>query len=154
MGKTSSLVKKLARDYPDINFQASNDTYWSSKEQSIYMDDQCDTYILLHELAHASLQHADHSSDAALLRMEQEAWQHAIEELAPRYGLTIPEDVVDDHLESYREWLHARSKCPHCSQTGVQTDQKKYRCIACSNEWHTNTAKRTELRRYATKKHL
>ena len=41
------------------------------------------------------------------------------------------EDFVQDKLDSYRDWLHAKSKCKQCGLTCYQTEDGKYHCPRC-----------------------
>ena len=41
------------------------------------------------------------------------------------------EDFVQEKLDTYRDWLHAKSKCKKCGLTGYQTKDGKYHCPRC-----------------------
>lgn len=152
MPKINSLVKTLSIAFPTLFFKESNDFRWSPNETTVYYfpdahnDATCD---LLHETAHGLLQHEGYERDIDLLKMERDAWTYAKHELAPRFDVKIDDDVVEDALDSYRDWLHARSLCPRCSQTGLQTDVSTYSCLGCDEFWQTNEARRCALRRYS-----
>jgi hypothetical protein len=79
--------------------------------------------------------------------MERAAWEKA-GELAPTYEVTIQPDLVEQQLDTYRDWLHDRSVCPNCEANGVQTDVNHYRCLTCDDTWRVNDARRCALRRY------
>lgn len=106
---------------------------------------------LLHEFGHALLGHEAYAHDIELIRMERDAWNQA-QELGAQYDIAIDEDLIEDALDTYRDWLHSRSLCPRCDATGVQTDSHTYQCVACSNVWRVNEARTCALRRYSTKK--
>ena len=106
---------------------------------------------LLHELGHALLKHTGYRYDIELLKMERAAWDKAIT-VASEYGVAIHEDVIEDALDSYRDWLHNRSLCPACGATGMQTAPGSYTCVACNTSWRVNEARTCALRRYRTKK--
>lgn len=151
MPKISSLANTLASAFPGLSFEVSDDFRWSPEEKVVYYctDEREDgASELLHETAHGLLQHAGYERDIDLLKMERDAWSYAAQELAPRFGINIEDDSVEDALDSYREWLHARSLCPHCSQTGIQTDTNTYSCLGCDESWYANEARRCALRRY------
>lgn len=151
MAKTSSLVAKLRRDYPKFSFSEAGDSYWAPSEQTVYLDlTEADEATILHETAHAVLGHQAFTRDIDLLRMEREAWTHAASVLAPQYGVTIDEETVESMLDTYRDWLHARSACPGCPMTGVQTNTAAYHCVGCGKDWRVNEARRCGLKRYAT----
>ncbi len=147
MPSTLLLIAKLQGDFPDIRFTAGDIFRWSPSEQTIYYSNVCDTASLIHELAHALLGHRDYLRDIDLLTMERDAWEYATTTLAERYGLQLDEDIVQDSVDTYRNWLHARSTCPSCRATGIQTATTLYACIACSAEWRVNEARSCALRR-------
>lgn len=149
MPSTTSLANNLQRKYPDFTFQASDEFHWSPQEKVIYYDQNSnDTASLLHELAHASLGHQTYIKDIALLEMERDAWHYAATTLGPTCATKIDDTTVQDALDTYRDWLHARSTCPGCKATGVQTKKNQYKCILCSRLWRVNDARICALRRY------
>lgn len=150
MAETNSLLVKLSRDYPKFTFQESEDFYWSYSKKTVYYADMGADFAeatLLHETAHGLLDHSGYDRDIKLVKMEREAWEHARNTLAPRYGIDINPETIEDMLDSYRDWLHARSTCPHCSMTGLQTDEQTYRCLGCDKAWRVNEARRCGLKR-------
>lgn len=152
MPSTPSLIKRLSADYPNFIFKRSSNFLWSHAEHTIYYDHSSDDYrFLFHELSHAVLNHTDYSRDIELMAMEREAWDKS-KELAKLYDRLIDDTFVQYNLDTYREWLHARSKCPKCSATGMQIKKNGYKCLACNNQWRVNEAKICALRRYSTKK--
>lgn len=106
---------------------------------------------LLHEFAHALLQHAEYAHDVELIRIERAAWDKALE-IAPDYSIVISEDIIESSLDSYRDWLHSRSLCPNCGATGIQTNPKNYHCPACAVTWQVNEARSCGLRRHIKKR--
>jgi hypothetical protein len=152
MPSTLSLLPKLQKDYSQFLFTPSNRFSWSPTKHTVFYDeaDTSNTGLLLHELAHGLLEHHDYSKDVELVAMESEAWDKALE-LAPQYGVKITDDAVQDNLDTYREWLHARSTCPRCEATGFQSGKSTYTCVACGHEWRVNEARICALRRYSTK---
>ncbi|HEV7952287.1 MAG TPA: ImmA/IrrE family metallo-endopeptidase [Candidatus Saccharimonadales bacterium] len=149
MPSTISLANKLQSDFTAYTFKASDEFRWSPQENIIFYDQNSDDIAsLLHELAHAALGHASFTKDITLIEMERDAWQYAITKLAPAYALTINDETVQDSLDTYRDWLHARSTCPHCKATGVQTKKNIYKCILCATKWRVNDARICALRRH------
>ena len=106
---------------------------------------------LLHEFGHALLNHREYTSDIELIRMERAAWDEAMK-IAAAQSITIEDDTVEDSLDTYRDWLHSRTLCPACAATGIQTERRTYRCLACGHTWRVNEARTCALRRYSTKK--
>lgn len=149
----SSIFKLITQDFSDLSFRSGPDFHWSADRQEIIHPDinqLSDIYQLLHEVGHAKLSHRSYNSDAELIDMELAAWKYATEKLAPRYGLPleIHDDIVQDSLDSYREWLHARSTCPGCTSVGAEKSPGEYICFACQASWRVNEAKTCQLRRY------
>ncbi len=152
MHSTASLVKRLAIDFPDIHFMVGGDFRWSAEESTIYYPDKSThAASLLHELAHSLLGHTDYSRDIQLLEMERDAWEYATVNLGPRYDTTVADTDVQHALDSYRDWVHARSSCPVCHATGYQTKKQRYSCAACGQPWRVNEARLCRLKRYSMK---
>lgn len=152
MVKTNSLVARLKKDFSGIRFEQSDDFYWSPNTSTVYftpVKSTEDKLTLLHEVAHALLGHNHFKRDIDLIRIERAAWDRVRDELAPNYDIHATEDDIEDMLDTYREWLHARSTCPHCSMTGIQTDGALYHCLGCGHDWRVNDARRCGLRRYS-----
>lgn len=147
------ILSKIKQDFPEIHFVSGDVFAWSPESMTI-------TYIpgsstdgtahLLHELAHALLKHSDYQRDINLIDMERSAWEYAVQKLAPRYNVDIAmtDDIVQNSLDSYREWLHARSSCPNCQAVGIENHKHQYRCLQCQSSWRVNEARNCELRRY------
>jgi hypothetical protein len=152
MPLTPSLLDKVTADVPDISFTPADDFLWSPAEKTIYYTSDGDTAdaLLLHELAHGLLDHHEYAQDVSLLTLEMHAWEKA-RELAVQYGVPLNEDDIQDHLDTYRDWLHARSTCPECEATGYEEKPRHYRCIACTHSWRVNEARTCGLKRYTTK---
>ena len=153
MPSTHSLLPRLQRDFPEVTFTAGNRFAWSPDTNTVFYDtsDLGNTGILLHELAHGILHHREYSKDVELLTIEAAAWDKALE-IAQPYDVEITNDMVQDNLDTYREWLHARSTCPQCEATGYQTGKDAYACIACSHSWRVNEARICGLKRYSSEK--
>lgn len=143
------LLDQLEADFPAINFVTDEANHWNFKQQTIfYNPDQPQAeLLLLHEVGHMLLEHQDYRFDAELIKFEVDAWEQVRTTLASKYGYVVDEDLVEDILEDYRQWLHQRSTCPKCNQTGYQTDSGHYHCPLCQTRWQTNDAKFTHLRR-------
>ncbi len=139
------LLNKLAKDFPEIHFKQGDSFSWSAKNNTVtYVttkDDDMGPVTLLHELAHASLDHKSFTTDFELLRMEVAAWEKA-KEIGRAYSVDIPEDHIQKCLDTYRDWLHIRSTCPWCSTNGLQnTQNKSYNCLNCSGRWEVSASR-------------
>lgn len=149
MPSITSLAAKLSIDFPNYQFIPSSEFHWSPLEKTIfYNQGSKDSASLLHELSHALLGHEDYIKDIGLIEIERDAWQYASNTLAALYDTPISDEIVQDALDTYRDWLHARSTCPECTATGIQTKKSIYKCLACSSRWHVNDARICALRRH------
>lgn len=144
----NNLLKQLTTDLPDIKFAPGDDFRWSSSTKTVYFNpnDNLNASRLLHEVAHGVLGHDSYIYDIDLLKLEDEAWNKAIR-LGKIYGVNIEHQTVEDALDSYRDWLHARSTCPKCNQNGLQNTENSYRCLVCNQNWQVNDARACNLRR-------
>lgn len=148
MPSITSLVTRLQADFPAFHFVPGADFCWSPEKITISYGERSDDYAsLLHELSHAILGHNTFTRDVQLLAFEQAAWQHAKDVLSAQYDIVMTSDQIEDSLDTYRDWLHARSTCPSCQATGVQTKQQLYSCLACRTKWRVNDARVCALRR-------
>ena len=151
MQSIRSLVTRLEADFPALHFVSGNDFHWSHEAATI-------TYLfdgppaeLIHELAHATLEHTQYQRDVELLARERDAWTVTKNELGPRYNINILDEDIQRALDTYRDWLHARSTCPECKATGIEVHKHTYRCPACRSEWRVNEARVCALRRHILK---
>lgn len=153
MRSMSSLIHKLKTTYPEIAFVRAEQFSWSPSDRTVFyvMGQTYSTHLLLHELAHALLEHREYRRDIELIAMETAAWEKA-KTYADEYNVRFKEDVIQDHLDTYRDWLHARSTCPNCSANGYQIEKFHYECPACSHQWKVNEARLCALRRYSLTK--
>lgn len=156
----SWLIQKLSQDNPDILFEEGEVFSWSPTKRTVFYktNELGAPALLLHETSHALLEHRNYQRDVELVSMEAAAWDKAKEyatELEAEYAKSfkvvkiVTEDQVQDHLDTYREWLHNRSTCPKCTAIGYQTDPLRYACPACSHKWRVNEARVCALRRYS-----
>lgn len=151
MPSITSTIKRLRADFPAYTFEPAAEFRWSAKKSTIfYNPDVPDSpAFTLHELSHAILGHKGYERDIELLKLERDAWDYAVSAIAPRYRINIAQDTIQDNLDTYRHWLHARSTCPECETTGIQAKDRQYRCLACGHHWRVNEARLCALRRYS-----
>lgn len=153
MEKLQSTINQANNFFPDITIQQAEISLWSPSRKTVYInpdEDQPD-WILLHELGHALLNHQEFNKDIELLAIERDAWNYAKSELAPKFKIQIDQDFIEDHLDSYRDWLHTKSTCPTCRANGVEIAKNQYFCPICNTKWKTNIATQTQPRRYKLK---
>lgn len=132
-----ALLKQLRKDFKDYSFVPGKFFCWSPEfQQVMYKSGSSEVakWSLLHELAHATLEHKSFTTDIELLLMEVAAWDKA-KDLALQYGQTIDEDHIQDCIDTYRDWLDARSTCPECMNNSLQIDERHYGCHNCSLTW-------------------
>ena len=153
MPSTTTLLLRLKMDYPQFLFKLDDNFSWSSSDNTIYYNKKIDnqSVFLLHELSHALLGHTSYTNDIQLITMERQAWDYTIK-LALSYNITIPDQIIQSTLDSYRDWLHSRSKCPKCQAIGLQIREYTYSCPACDHKWQVNEARTCALRRYELKR--
>lgn len=151
MPSTTSLIQKLKQEYPRFRFKKSTQFLWSPSEKTVYYTASDTAYeLLLHELSHGILGHTAYLRDIELIAMERAAWDLATT-LAVSNKLSIDESLIESTLDSYRDWLHARSTCPVCTATGQQVKKFIYHCPACQHSWKVNEARVCNLRRTTIK---
>lgn len=150
------LLKVLKRDFPAITFIEGKTFYWSPKTRSVIyrpVDNIVGTWSLLHELAHALLEHTNFRYDIELLQLEIAAWEKALP-LAKRYGHEIDNEHVQDCLDTYRDWLYQRSTCPNCTTCSLQVAPRQYACFNCGTAWQVSSSRLCRpYRKLATTKH-
>ena len=88
--------------------------------------------LALHEVSHAICKHRDFKTDVERLRMEVQAWETA-KELASSYDIEVDEELVQGELDTYRDWLHQKSRCPKCGLTRFETSDGIYHCPGCES---------------------
>jgi len=155
MPKTSSVdLTVFIEKFNQFNFAEHEVFHWSPKNNTIYYNlteiaKESGIHQLLHELGHAICNHTGYGSGIELLKIEAEAWAKA-EELAPEYGITIDQDKIEQCLDSYRDWLHARSTCPHCQSVSIETNNNQYHCFSCMQKWNVPADQRSRNYRLKT----
>lgn len=151
MPSIRSMIKRLRGDFPEYHFEAADGFWWSAAKKTIFYDPQAPSSyaFLLHELSHALLDHEGYTRDIELLKLERDAWHYAKTVLAKRYAVVIDDEIAENNLDTYRQWLHERSTCPSCDTIGLQTKEQIYRCLACGHQWRVNEARICALRRYS-----
>ena len=127
------FIERLQRDFPDFKFKEGK-KFAFRPPKTIILGPVEPFYELLalHEVSHAILKHKDFKMDVERLKMENEAWEKA-KELAKHYKIGINEDLIQDELDTYRDWLHQKSRCPKCGLTRFQTPDSQYHCPRCEN---------------------
>ncbi len=154
--KNSILLKKISSDFSQFAFIASDNFIWVHTGSEIHynkarLEDKSFAFSLLHELGHGLLDHSSFTSDVQLLKIERDAWDKAIN-IAEDYGIDIPHNYIESRMDTYRDWLYARSLCPKCHQCGLQTAKTVYSCPFCSGEWKVSESRLCRVTRRSIKK--
>jgi len=141
--KTSNkFVERIEADYPQFKFKPGAQEHWSPRTKTITYEPEAENlkYGLLHELAHALLGHDTYKNDFELLKLEGQAWQRAAE-IGRKYGIKIDDEHIQNCLDTYRDWLHRRSKCPSCGMHVLQQDSHTYKCFNCGDSWQVSAGR-------------
>lgn len=127
----SSLLACLKADFPDFTFKPGSKFAWRPPK-TIVLGPQEPHFnlLMLHELGHATLGHTAFKTHVERLKMEVAAWQQA-KIFSKTYNIPYNEDFVESQLDTYRDWLHAKSLCPNCKLTRYQLPSGEYICPLC-----------------------
>lgn len=135
------IISLLVQKYPSISFVEGKTFYWSPETSEVFYgkseaEDSSAIWSLLHETGHAVLGHKSYQADFELIKLEMLAWEKA-KELSKILKLpSINEDHIQDCLDTYRDWLYARSVCPYCNTKSLQqSNLNRYRCFNCHSTW-------------------
>ena len=126
------LLDQLKNDFPEFDFRhGSKFDFRPPKTIVIGPSEPKMEFLLLHELGHALLGHKDFSIDIERIKMESDAWEKA-RDLATKYRIDFDDDMMQYELDTYRDWLHKKSRCPICGLTRFQ-DASGYHCPSCES---------------------
>jgi len=80
--RTADFIERIAKDYPQFSFKPGSQEHWSPRTKTITYDKAASAddlrYGLLHELAHALLNHNNYRSDFELLKLESHREGHTV----------------------------------------------------------------------------
>lgn len=150
----NQLLSALQENNPNLVFKSSDHFAWSSEDLQITYklpkdskEENKFSNKLLHELAHAKLEHSDYKSDAELLKIESSAWTLA-KDLCKEYGIKFNQKEQDESLASYIGWASSRTQCPKCQKNGLQTASTTFLCPNCSHKWSVGRSRFTRTYRH------
>lgn len=130
---TERLLEKLRVDFPDFRFMEGGRFAFRPPHTIIIGPEEAnDSLLIMHELGHALCGHRDFGTGVERLKMERAAWEKA-QELCSLYGVYYDKDVVEAELDTYRNWLDKKSRCPLCGLTRFQAPDGAYHCPRCEN---------------------
>lgn len=125
------FLSTIKQDFPHFIFKTgAKFSFRPPKTIIIGQEKANNKLLLLHELGHAIKGHYTFNEDLARLKLELEAWEEA-KKLAKIYHIPYDQDFIEDHLDTYRNWLHQKSTCKKCGSTCYQTPDKIYHCPHC-----------------------
>lgn len=127
-GKFLDIVQA---DFPELKFKKGRKFAFLPPRSVILGPEEPFWELLtLHEVSHAVLGHKTFKTDVERLKMEAETWDKTCE-LAKKYNVSVDMDFIQGELDTYRDWLHKKSRCPVCGLTRFQTPDSQYHCPAC-----------------------
>lgn len=148
------FVERVILDFPEVRFRRKARKFayrLMGNVPTVFLGGPQPNFALLtlHELGHALCKHKDYIVDVQRLKIECEAWERAktvfLEYCAKAYDedgnvrdgelvRILPEwdeEMVQEKLDTYRDWLHVKSKCKRCGLTRYQTENGEYHCPRC-----------------------
>ena len=129
----SAFIERLKKDYTNLRFREGAKFAFRPPRTIILGPSEPHWELLvLHEVSHAILEHRTFRLDVERIKMEAAAWEKACE-LTKRYNIEINEGLIQDELDTYRDWLHQKSRCPVCGLTRFQTPDSRYHCPKCDD---------------------
>ena len=126
----ATFLAKIKSDFPSLRFVQGRKFAFRPPKTVVIPRDSFAPLLLLHEVGHALSHHQDFKTEVGRLKMEVEAWEKA-RELAAKYDVFIDEELIEQELDSYRDWLHQKSRCPSCGLTRFQTPDGVFHCPRC-----------------------
>lgn len=123
------FLAQIQTDYPEVRFKRGR-KYAFRPPLTVIFAEPIQPLLLLHELGHLLSGHVSFRTEVGRLKMEVGAWEKA-RELCAKYGVPIDEELIQSELDTYRDWLHQKSRCPRCGLTRFQTPDGKFHCPRC-----------------------
>ena len=129
----ATFLAAVKNKFPDFRFKTGR-KFMFRPPRTIFIgpEEEGDEILLLHELGHAILGHRDFNMNVQRLKMEMEAWEKA-RELAEEFGVPIEEDKIETELDTYRNYVDKKSRCPKCGLARYETPDGQYHCPRCEN---------------------
>ena len=126
----ATFLAKIKSDFPSLKFVPGKRFLFRPPKTVVYVADSPDILIFLHEMGHALTSLYDFKTEVGRLKIEVLAWEKA-RELANSYEIPVDEDLIEGELDSYRDFLHQKSRCPNCGLTRFQTPDGVFYCPRC-----------------------
>ncbi|MDO4979245.1 MAG: hypothetical protein Q4E47_03815 [Candidatus Saccharibacteria bacterium] len=137
--KEKAFANELAEEFPQLVFKEGKRFSFRPPKTVILGPPQPYFGLLtLHELGHALSGLYNASTHVSRIKIESRAWQEAKRlcadhpEWTEKYGVEYDEDFAEANLDTYRDWLHIKSKCKKCGLTRLQDKKtQEYYCPIC-----------------------
>ena len=134
-----------------FSFVPSDVFHWSPESNTIFFNNfeiinNKGKLSLLHEVAHALLQHTNYRYDIDLIKIESDSWQKT-KLLALEQNVEFDDGHAQECLESYRSWLHKRATCPNCEQVSLESKPQVYACFNCGAQWNVSRNQLCQIQR-------
>lgn len=149
----TKLLSELQKDYPKLNFKAGTNFSCNNSTKTITYQNPANSESeliysnkLLHELAHAKLNHQNYLSDLSLIKLESAAWD-LTKDLCQEYQIKFSKKEAKEALQSYINWAASRSTCPNCTGTSLQITKLEFACPNCNKSWKVSTSRFTRTYR-------
>ena len=126
----ATFLAKVRGDYPFLRVVTGKRFSFRPPKTVVYDKNSSNSLLFLHEVGHALCGRYDFKTEIERLRIEVLAWEKA-RELCSLYGIVVDEDLIERELDTYRDWLHQKSRCPRCGLTRFQTPDKTFYCPQC-----------------------
>ena len=126
----ATFLAKIKSDFPELRFVQGRKFAFRPPRTVVVPCDDPEPLLLLHEVGHAISKHQSFKTEVGRLKMEVEAWEEA-KKLCAKYKIAIDEDLIEGELDTYRDWLHQKSRCPLCGLTRFQTPDGAFHCPKC-----------------------
>lgn len=129
----ATFLAKIKTDFPSLNFVSGKKFAFKPPRTVVFssLDESEDSVLLLlHEIGHYLTGRYDFKTEIERLKIEVLAWEKA-RELCAKYNVEINEGLIQNELDTYRDWLHQKSRCPSCGLTRFQTSDGKFHCPRC-----------------------
>lgn len=125
----ATFLAKIKSDFPSLKF-IDGKRFTFRPPRTIVVEPDGEALLLLHEIGHALIGEYDFKTEVGRLKIEVVAWEKA-RELADSYKIAIDEDLIEGELDTYRDFLHQKSRCPDCGLTRFQTPDGTFYCPKC-----------------------
>ena len=129
----ATFLARIRNDYPELRLVRGRKFAFRPPRTIVIpeSDTDFDSLRFLHELGHALIKLWTFNTEIERLKIEVLAWEKA-KQLAPIYGVIVDLKLIEGELDTYRDWLHQKSRCPKCGLTRFQTPDGVFHCPRCN----------------------